>query len=89
MMSNIPLRPAHPERTCWGCDKYGAADDLACGNGTIHHARGTLCRWRTRQFSSAIFLTTAIACSAVVDVPCSVSTYPVQLRRRSSLKMNG
>lgn len=31
----IPLRPAHPERTCWGCDKYCAADDLACGNGTI------------------------------------------------------
>jgi hypothetical protein len=35
MMSNIPLRPAHPERICWGCDKYCAADDLACGNGTI------------------------------------------------------
>ena len=31
----IPLRPAHPERTCWGCDKYCPADDLACGNGTI------------------------------------------------------
>jgi hypothetical protein len=31
----VPLRPAHPERTCWGCDKYCAADDLACGNGTI------------------------------------------------------
>jgi hypothetical protein len=28
------LRPAHPERTCWGCDKYCPADDLACGNGT-------------------------------------------------------
>ena len=27
--------PAHPERICWGCDKYCAADDLACGNGTI------------------------------------------------------
>jgi hypothetical protein len=35
MMSNIPLRPAHPERICWGCDKYCATDDLACGNGTI------------------------------------------------------
>ncbi|HET7695206.1 MAG TPA: DUF3079 domain-containing protein [Vicinamibacterales bacterium] len=31
----IPLKPAHPERTCWGCDRYCAADDLACGNGTI------------------------------------------------------
>jgi len=29
------LNPAHPERVCWGCDKYCAADDLACGNGTI------------------------------------------------------
>ena len=31
----IPLHPAHPERTCWGCDKYCPADSLACGNGTI------------------------------------------------------
>jgi hypothetical protein len=29
------LRPANPERICWGCDKYCPADDLACGNGTI------------------------------------------------------
>ncbi|MBZ5560566.1 MAG: DUF3079 domain-containing protein [Acidobacteriia bacterium] len=29
------LRPAHPDRVCWGCDKYCPADDLACGNGTI------------------------------------------------------
>ncbi|HTL43378.1 MAG TPA: DUF3079 domain-containing protein [Vicinamibacterales bacterium] len=34
-MSKIPLRPPHPERICWGCDKYCPADDLACGNGTI------------------------------------------------------
>jgi len=31
----VPLKPAHPERTCWGCDKYCPADDLACANGTI------------------------------------------------------
>ncbi|HEX5070272.1 MAG TPA: DUF3079 domain-containing protein [Vicinamibacterales bacterium] len=31
----IPLRPRHPDRACWGCDKYCSADDLACGNGTI------------------------------------------------------
>jgi hypothetical protein len=31
----IPLLAAHPERTCWGCDKYCPGDDLACGNGTI------------------------------------------------------
>ena len=34
-MGKAPLWPAHPERICWGCDKYCAADDLACGNGTI------------------------------------------------------
>lgn len=27
--------PVHPERICWGCDKYCPADDLACGNGTV------------------------------------------------------
>ncbi len=30
----LPLRPGHPERVCWGCDKFCAADDMACGNGT-------------------------------------------------------
>ena len=30
-----PLAPKHPDRVCWGCDKYCSADDLACGNGTI------------------------------------------------------
>jgi hypothetical protein len=29
------LNPKHPERICWGCDKYCSADDLRCGNGTI------------------------------------------------------
>ena len=27
------LHPRHPERVCWGCDKYCTARDLACGNG--------------------------------------------------------
>ena len=30
----LPLHPGHPERVCWGCAKYCAADDMACGNGT-------------------------------------------------------
>jgi hypothetical protein len=34
-MAKVPLMPSHPERVCWGCDKYCPADDLACGNGTI------------------------------------------------------
>lgn len=33
--TKTPLNPKHPERICWGCDKYCAADDLRCGNGTI------------------------------------------------------
>ena len=34
-MAKPPLAPKHPERICWGCDKYCPAVDLACGNGTI------------------------------------------------------
>ncbi len=33
MANPFPLKPVHPERLCWGCDRDGAADDLACGNG--------------------------------------------------------
>jgi len=36
-MSNpkVALNPKHPDRICWGCDKYCSANDLRCGNGTI------------------------------------------------------
>jgi hypothetical protein len=34
-VSGAPLAPTHPERICWGCDKYCPAAELACGNGTI------------------------------------------------------
>jgi hypothetical protein len=34
-MARVPLAPKHPERVCWGCDKYCPVDDLDCGNGTI------------------------------------------------------
>ncbi len=34
-MPKNPVAPAHPERICWGCDKYCPADQLRCGNGTI------------------------------------------------------
>ena len=30
----FPLHPKFPERICWGCDKYCAADNLLCGNGS-------------------------------------------------------
>jgi hypothetical protein len=34
MSRRLPLHPGHPERVCWGCEKFCAADDMACGNGT-------------------------------------------------------
>jgi hypothetical protein len=34
-MAKVPLHPKHPERICWGCDKFCTVDDLRCGNGTI------------------------------------------------------
>ena len=27
------LHPRHPEKICWGCDRYCSVDDMACGNG--------------------------------------------------------
>jgi hypothetical protein len=34
MAKKFPIRPAPPERTCWGCDRYCAAHEMICGNGT-------------------------------------------------------
>lgn len=34
MAKKFPLHPKHPERICWGCDKYCPADSLNCGNGS-------------------------------------------------------
>lgn len=34
MARKFPLLPRHPERICWGCDRYCPADALQCGNGT-------------------------------------------------------
>lgn len=34
MAKKFPTLPAHPERTCWGCDRYCATTALACGNGS-------------------------------------------------------
>ena len=35
MVKRTLLHPHHPERICWGCDKFCPAEELACGNGTI------------------------------------------------------
>lgn len=34
MAKKFPAHPKNPERICWGCDKYCAATELACGNGS-------------------------------------------------------
>lgn len=34
MAKKFPLRPKHPERICWGCDKYCSTEQLICGNGS-------------------------------------------------------
>ena len=34
MAKKFPRNPKHPERICWGCDKYCSVDDLGCGNGS-------------------------------------------------------
>jgi len=33
MAKKFPLEPSHPERVCWGCDRYCPATSMACGNG--------------------------------------------------------
>lgn len=41
MAKKFPLHPSHPERICWGCDRYCPTGALACGNGadrTMHPA---------------------------------------------------
>ena len=30
----FPIAPQHPERVCWGCDRYCSAKDMRCGNGS-------------------------------------------------------
>lgn len=37
-MAGLPLAPVHPERVCWGCDKYCPVSEMVCGNGTIRTA---------------------------------------------------
>ena len=34
MAKKFPIFPKNPDRICWGCDKYCAATDLQCGNGS-------------------------------------------------------
>jgi hypothetical protein len=35
MAANNVLHPTHPERICWGCNRYCPADDLRCGDEVV------------------------------------------------------
>lgn len=35
MTKKFPVKPANPERICWGCDRYCPSHSLQCGNGTV------------------------------------------------------
>ncbi|AME26190.1 MULTISPECIES: DUF3079 domain-containing protein [Burkholderiaceae] len=37
-VKKFPTRPKHPERNCWECVNYGAADSMNCGNERLHPA---------------------------------------------------
>jgi hypothetical protein len=37
MAKKFPIHPANPERICWGCDQFCAADTMACANERSPH----------------------------------------------------
>lgn len=36
-MKEALIHPRHPERICWGCDKYCSANNLACREDRLSH----------------------------------------------------
>lgn len=36
-MSRVPLRPKHPERVCWGCDRYCPVSNMGCSKDRTEH----------------------------------------------------
>jgi hypothetical protein len=58
MSKKFPINPPHPERNCWGCDKYCPVHSLVCGNGserTQHPAElfgEDWAEWGTDPFAS-------------------------------------
>jgi len=70
MAKKFPDSPAHPERTCWGCDRYCATSAMLCGNGserTQHPVELFGEGWRDWGTAAA---------SAPADVPTSRSAEP-------------
>jgi hypothetical protein len=33
----FPIKPAHPERLCWGCNRYCPADAMMCAADRTQH----------------------------------------------------
>lgn len=62
MAKKFPEQPAHPERNCWGCDRYCASDAMLCGNGSE----------RTQHPIELFGLEWAKACGADVGEPQEV-----------------
>jgi hypothetical protein len=61
----FPLHPKHPERICWGCDKYCGAEDLRCANGSgrTEHPYETLgADWHTQEGWAEMFAVDDRAC---------------------------
>lgn len=59
MAKKFPEQPAHPERNCWGCDRYCASNAMLCGNGSE----------RTQHPVELFGLEWAKACGAEVGEP--------------------
>jgi hypothetical protein len=36
-MAKAPTHPKHPERVCWGCEKYCPANHLCCRETRVEH----------------------------------------------------
>jgi hypothetical protein len=36
-MKDALMRPKHPERICWGCERYCPANDLSCREDRVAH----------------------------------------------------
>jgi Protein of unknown function (DUF3079) len=78
MSKTFPVKPLHPERVCWGCDRYCAADSLLCGNGserTQHPAESFGDDWLESGIDAQALRGTAMASSkAPVTASASASS---------------
>lgn len=67
MAKKFPEHPANPERICWGCDLFCAADAMACANERSPHPVELFgddwMRWGQDS-------------TPAVDAPTSTSTFP-------------